>query len=188
MPAATGRPARYMALVVRTDGIPAAVVPGVRHALAALDPDLPLASVRGLDERLAQSAARYRFATVLLGLLAAAAFTLAGVGVFAVLLYTVGRRRREIAIRMAVGARAAQVLRAVVGEGLATAAAGLAAGTALALGLTRYLDSVLYEVSPTDPSAFAAAALGLGAAAMLAAWLPARRALAVDPAGILRSE
>jgi putative ABC transport system permease protein len=188
MPAATGRAARYMALVVRSDQPPSAIVPTVRNVLAALDPELPLASVRTLSDRLAQSTARYRFATVLLGLLAATALGLAAVGVFAVLIYTVGRRRREIAIRVAVGARAAQVLRAVIGEGLATAAAGLAGGAVLALVLTRYLDSVLYEVSPTDPSAFAGAAVGLGLAAALAAWLPARRALAVDPARLLRSE
>lgn len=188
MPAATGRPARYMALMVRTAGRPTAVLPGVRDALAKLDPELPLASVRALEDRLAQSTARYRFATILLGLLAAGACILSMVGVFAVLLYTVGRRSREIAIRVAVGARSTQVLRAVVGEGLATASAGLAVGGAVALGLTRYLDSVLYEVSPTDPSAFAGAVVGLGAAAVLAAWLPARRALSVDPAVVLRSE
>jgi putative ABC transport system permease protein len=188
MPAATGRPARYMALVVRTDQPPGAVVPAVRGAVAMLDPELPLASVRGLDERLAQSTARYRFATVLLGLLAATALGLAAVGVFAVLLYTVGRRRREIAIRVAVGARAPQVLRSVMGEGLAAVAVGVAGGALLAMGLTRYLDSLLYEVSPTEPSAFAGAVLVLGAAALFAAWLPARRALAVDPARILRSE
>jgi ABC-type antimicrobial peptide transport system permease subunit len=89
---------------------------------------------------------------------------------------------------MAVGAGAPQVVRAVVGEGLATAAAGLALGAVVALGLTRYLGSVLYEVTPTDPAGFAAAGLGLGAAALVASWLPARRALGVDPAIVLRSE
>jgi predicted permease len=187
MPAATGRAARYMALVVRAE-TPMAVLPAVRKALAELDPELPMASVRALDDRLAQSNARYRFATVLLSVLAAAALALATIGVFAVLLYTVGRRRREIAIRMAVGAGAPQVVRAVVGEGLATAAVGLALGAAVALGLTRYLGSVLYEVTPTDPAGFAAAGLGLGTAALVASWLPARRALGVDPAVVLRSE
>jgi ABC-type antimicrobial peptide transport system permease subunit len=187
MPAATGRTARYMALVVRAES-PLAVLPAVRKVLAQLDPEMPMASVRALDDRLAQSNARYRFATVLLSVLAAAALTLATIGVFAVLLYTVGRRRREIAIRMAVGAGPPQVVRAVVGEGLATAAAGLVLGALVALGLTRYLGSVLYEVSPTDPAGFAAASLGLGAAALVASWLPARRALSVDPAVVLRSE
>jgi ABC-type antimicrobial peptide transport system permease subunit len=108
--------------------------------------------------------------------------------VFAVLGYTVGRRRREIAIRLAVGARPAHVLPAVVGEGLAAAMAGLGLGGLAAWGLGGSLQSVLYEVSPADPVAFAGAAAGIAAASILAAWLPARRALAVDPAGVLRSE
>jgi putative ABC transport system permease protein len=187
LPAATGRTARYMALVVRSEA-PRAVLPAVREALAGLDPDLPMASARTLDDRLAQSNARYRFATVLVGVLAACALTMAASGVFAVLLYSVGRRRREIAIRMAVGARAPQVVRALVGEGLATSAAGLVIGALAALGLTRSLESVLFEVSPADPAGFAAAGLGLLAAALVASWLPSRRALCVDPAIVLRSE
>jgi predicted permease len=186
--AAMGRPQRYMALFVRTPGKPATLIPDLRATLASLDPDLPLAAVRAMDDRLAQSSARYRFATVLLLLLAGVAVGLAAIGICAVLLYTVGRRRREIAIRMALGARAARVLQAVVAEGLLTTAAGLVVGSAIALGLTRYLGSVLFEVSPTDPSAFVAAALGLGAAAAGAAWLPARRALQLDPARVLRGE
>jgi predicted permease len=188
MPAAMGRPARYMALFVRTPGKPASLVPGLRATLATLDSDLPLASVRALDDRLAQSSARYRFATVLLLLLAAVAVGLAAVGIFAVLLYAVGRRRREIAIRMALGARATRVLQTVVAEGVVTTAAGLVLGSALAFGLTRYLGSLLYEVSPTDPSAFFGAVMGLGIAAAVATWLPARRALRVDPALVLRGE
>jgi putative ABC transport system permease protein len=185
---AMGRPARYMALFVRTAGKPTALVPDLRATLASLDPDLPLASVRALDDRLAQSSARYRFATVLLLLLAAVAVGLAAVGIFAVLLYTVGRRRREIAIRMALGARATRVLQTVVGEGLLTTGAGLVLGSAIAFALTRYLDSVLFEVSPTDPAAFLSAVAGLAVAATVAAWLPARRALRVDPALVLRGE
>jgi putative ABC transport system permease protein len=124
----------------------------------------------------------------LLGLIAAAAMGLATDGVFAVLLNTVAGRRPHNPVRMAVGARTRHVLRAVVGEGLAMAVVGLSLGALAALGLTRHLDSVLYEVSPTDPSAFAAAGAGLAAAVLLASWLPARRALRVDPAAILRSE
>jgi predicted permease len=187
MPATTGEPARYMALVVRADE-PAAVLPEVRAALASVGPEVPLSSVRTLEQRLSQSTARYRFATVLLAAMAASACALAGVGVFAVLGYTVGRRRREIAIRLAVGARPAHVLPAVVGEGLAAAMAGLGLGGLAAWGLGGSLQSVLYEVSPADPVAFAGAAAGIAAASILAAWLPARRALAVDPAGVLRSE
>jgi putative ABC transport system permease protein len=187
LPASTGEPARYMALVVRADD-PAAVVPEVRAALARVGPEVPIASVRTLEQRRSQSAARYRFATALLAVMAATACVLAGVGVFAVLAYTVGRRRREIAIRVAVGARAGQVVPAVVGEGLAMAGAGLVLGGLAARALGRSLETVLYEVSPGDPAAFAAAAAGIVACAALAAWLPARRALAVDPARVLRSE
>jgi predicted lysophospholipase L1 biosynthesis ABC-type transport system permease subunit len=187
LPASTGEPARYMALVVRADD-PAGVVPEVRAALARVGPEVPIASVRTLEQRLSQSAARYRFATALLAVMAATACLLAAVGVFAVLAYTVGRRRREIAIRVAVGARAGQVVPAVVGEGLAMAAAGLLLGGLAARALGRTLETVLYEVSPGDPAAFAIAAAGIVACSALAAWLPARRALAVDPARVLRSE
>jgi predicted permease len=186
--AAMGRTPRYMALFVRTPGKPGALVPDLRKTLAAVDPDLPLSSVRALDDRLAQSSARYRFAAVLLVLLAAVALGLSAVGIFALTAYTVGRRQREIAIRMALGARATRVLRAVFTEGVLTTAAGLVLGSAIAFALTRYLGSVLYEVSPTDPAAFVTAVVGLGAAAALATWLPARRALRVDPALLLRGE
>ncbi len=166
--------------------------PGVedalRRAVWSLDPDLALSGIEGLDRTLAQSMARPRFTTVLLGLFAVLALLLASVGVHGLLSYAVVQRTREIGIRLALGAPRAGVVGMVVGRGLALALAGAAVGLAGALGLSRLLRGLLFGVGPTDPVTFAAAPAVLLAVAALASYLPARRAARVDPMIALRSE
>jgi putative ABC transport system permease protein len=134
------------------------------------------------------SVAQPRFRTTLLGLFAAAALALAAIGIYGVISYNVGRRTREVGIRMALGARRGDVLRLVVGEGLVLVALGLAAGLAGAAMLTRYLASLLFHVGRLDPLTYAAVAAVLAAAGALACWVPARRAMRVDPMTALRSD
>jgi putative ABC transport system permease protein len=175
-------------LVLRAAGDPLALVPSVRAAVHDLDPKLPLDSVTTLDDVVAKATARQRFLTLLLGLFAAVALTLAVVGVYGVIAYGVAVRRREIGIRMALGARLGRVLGGVLGEGLLLGAAGLLLGLAGALAATRLLSGMLFEVSTTDAGTFTAVAVVVAAVAAAASYLPARRAAAVDPAVTLRSE
>jgi putative ABC transport system permease protein len=173
-------------LVVRTTGDPGALAGPVEAELRAAAPELPLPRVRTMKEVLAEAIGQDRFDTLLLGVLAAVALVLAGVGVYAVMAYAVGRRTHEIGVRMALGARKARVLAMVVGEGLRLALAGSAIGLAGALALSRLLRGALHQVSPTDPATFAAAALLLFAVAIVASLVPALRAARVDPMRTLR--
>jgi ABC-type antimicrobial peptide transport system permease subunit len=133
-----------------------------------------------------ESIARRRFATVLTGAFALAALLLGTVGMYGVLSYGVAQRRREFGIRIALGARAGQVTRVVVGEALALAGIAVIIGTAAAFASTRLLSGLLFEVSPTDPATFTTVALLIAAVAAIAAWIPARRATRVDPATTIR--
>ncbi len=172
-------------LVARgTGAVPAAV----REEIHRLDPEQPVADVRGMDERVGEALGEPRLRALLLGAFAAIALGLAWIGIHGVIAFGVARRRREIAIRMALGARRADVLAMVVGEGLSTALAGVAAGAALSQPAERALGRFLYGVAPGDPAIFAAGALLLAAAALVAGYLPARRAAAVDPASALEVE
>ena len=167
---------------------PSALAPAVRRAVAELEPDLAVATCGRLEAVVAATVSRERFAAAVLGLFGGAALLLAVVGVYGVLAHSVARRRREMGIRMALGARAAQVRRLVVRSGLALAGVGLLVGLAVALVASRLLDTMLYGVSATDPATFAAAVLLLGAAALAASWVPARRATRADPAEALRPD
>ena len=175
-------------LVVRTDRDPALVAAAVRARIRAFDPDQPLANVMPLREQLADLLVGERFAALLLVGLATAGLLLAALGLYGVLAYSVGQRTGEIGLRMALGARQRDVLRLVVREGARLAAVGLALGVAGAWVLTRILASTLYEVSPTDPLTFAAAGVLLASVALLACWIPARRATRIEPMAALRCE
>jgi putative ABC transport system permease protein len=184
----SGNPTRFMNLVIKASGDPLAHAVPVRAALKGLDPDVPVSNVRTMEEVVQASIAAPRFAGRLLVLFAALALTLAAVGVYGILSYTVSERAPEIGVRMALGARPGDVMKVVLTEALALAAAGVGTGALLALALTRLMRGLLYEVGPADPVSFATAALVLPTVALLAAWLPARRAAHVEPATVLRSE
>ncbi|HEX7089993.1 MAG TPA: ABC transporter permease [Longimicrobiales bacterium] len=173
-------------IVVRTAGDPLAVAPAIRAEVRALDPDLPLTDFTPLEELVSASVARPRFYTTLLTLFASVALALAATGIFGVMSYAVAQRTREISIRIALGARAGDVLRMIVGRALALAAAGVALGIAGALALGRVLRSQLFGVTLLDPVTLGAVVLVLGASAAAASYLPARRAAGLEPASALR--
>jgi len=174
--------------VVRTDRTPAALVPMVRTALRQEAGDLAISSVQTMDQLFASNISTQRLVVALLGTFAALALLLAGVGLFGVLSYSVGQRTREIGLRIALGATPDSIVRLVLGNGLRMAAAGLVIGLLGALGLTRFLQSLLYEVSPFDPVSFGAVAVVLAGIGVFACWLPARRATRIDPMEALRCE
>jgi len=176
-----------VALLIKTTADPLALTNTVRHEIAALDPNLPVTSLT-MDQILADSVARQRFAIELMTALASIAAFLAGIGIYGVLAYLVDQRRREFGIRIALGARPWNVLALVLRQGSIPVVAGLAAGIAAAFALTRLLKTLLYETSPTDPSIFAAVSLFLMLIALLAMSLPARRATQADPLRALRHE
>jgi putative ABC transport system permease protein len=174
--------------VVRTAGDPARLAGTLRSEVRALDPTLPVESVQPMTDMVSDSVAPPRFRTTLLGLFGLVALLLAAIGIYGVISYSVGRRTREVGIRMALGASRRDVLKLVIGEGLALTAAGLAIGALGAVGLTRYLASLLFQVGRLDPATYAAVAATLLFAGILACWIPARRAARVDPLTALRSE
>jgi putative ABC transport system permease protein len=176
----------FFTLVVRAEEPQAAALAAVRTAIRDADPDLPIDAVASLDELLSRSTAEPRFYASMLGAFAGMALLLAMVGVYAVMASSVAQRRREIGIRMAVGAQVSNVVRLVLSQGLVLTTIGLAVGLAAAIGVTRVLASILFGVSATDPGIFAGAALLLGAVALLATYIPARSATRVDPLLVLR--
>jgi putative ABC transport system permease protein len=181
-------PTNFMTLVVRTAGDPMRLAPAIAREVRALEPNQPFAEVKPLDAYLGQSVAQRRFSMALLGIFSAVALVLAALGIYGVLAYSVAQRTREIGVRMALGARDGAVAAMVVREALGVVATGLAIGIAGALALTRVLGSLLYDISPTDPFTFAGVACVLGAVALTASYLPARRAARVDPIVALRNE
>ena len=172
---------RYMTLVVRTAGDPAALAGAVESAVSSLDRDLPLSDVLTMQQVVDRALWQPRFSTTLLAGFAGLALVLAAIGIYGVMAYDVARRTQEIGIRMALGALPGDVLRSVMAQGGRLTATGVAVGIAGALGLTRYLRTMLYQVSPSDPAALAGAAALLGLVAMAAVWIPARRATRVHP-------
>jgi ABC-type antimicrobial peptide transport system permease subunit len=160
----------------------------VRDALRSLDPDLALDASGTMDDRLASSVAPERHRTALIGGFGIAALLLAAVGVFGMLSYLVATRRREIGVRMALGARRAEVLGLIVRRGMGWAASGAALGVAAALAAGRWLQASLYEVAPGDPATLAGVTVLLLVVALAASWLPARRAASVAPMEAIRGE
>ena len=177
-----------MTLVVRTTGEPAALAGAVREQLRALEPNLPVAEVRTLEEQFNTSMLPVRVAAWTLGGFGLLALALAAIGIYGVVSYSVAQRTREIGVRMALGAGRSDVLRLVMGEGLSVVGLGMAAGLLLAFGATRVLGGFLYGVDATDPVTFAGVPLLLGAIAVVSGYLPARRATKVDPMVALRYE
>jgi putative ABC transport system permease protein len=175
-------------LVVRGSSDASALVPAVREAIRALDPDLAVASVRTLDSLVSRSVAQPRFRALLLGAFAALALLLSAVGIYGVLATTVTQRTREIGVRMALGAERKDVLAMVVGQGMRLVGIGMGVGLLGSLALTRALSGLLYQVSATDPFTFAGAAILLGCVALLACGLPAYQAAKVEPMAALRVE
>jgi putative ABC transport system permease protein len=175
-----------MSVVMRTSADPAPLVDEVRLEIRRMDPELAVYGVETIEDRLARALARPRLQSLLFGAFAALALALGAAGVYGVMAYNVSRRKHEMGVRAAFGARAGDLVRRVLGEGMTLVAIGLAAGLLLALAASRLLEGLLFEVSATDPRAFAAAALVLGVAALLACWLPARRAGRVDVTRMLQ--
>jgi putative ABC transport system permease protein len=177
-----------VAVVLRTEGDPAAVMRPARRAVAQLDGRDVIYGVQTMDEVVAGSFAARKVSMILLAVFAALALVLSCVGIYGVISYMVGQRTHEIGIRMALGAQRGDVMRLVLGEGVRMALAGVAAGIAAALGLTRLMAEELFGVTAQDPLTFAVVAILLTLVALLACYLPARRAMRVDPVVALRYE
>jgi putative ABC transport system permease protein len=162
--------------------------PAVRDVMRRLDPGVPLVRMQTMDAIISRATAPARSSMLLVALFAGVALTLAVVGVFGVLSYTVNQQTTELGIRMALGATARNVTLLVLGQGIAPIAAGVALGIGGALALTRFMETLLFGVTPTDPVTFASVSMLLVAVAALASYIPARRATKVDPVRILRPE
>jgi putative ABC transport system permease protein len=178
----------YLTLVVRTSAEPAALAPALRAAVWSADGHATVSEVQTMDDVVAGATASPRFYLLLLVTFATVALTLAAVGVYGVMSYSVARRRSEIGIRMALGARPADVIRLVLHESAAVAAVGTLAGLAAALALTHVMTSLLYGVGAADPLTFVSVSAVLALVALAATYVPARRAVRVDPLATLRSE
>ncbi len=179
---------RSMYLIVRTSPEPLGVLPEVREAIGSLDRDIPLSEIATMEQLLDKSVIQERFRTWMLGSFAALALLLAAVGIYAVMSYAVGQRTHEIGVRMALGAKPGDVLAMVLGQATWIAAVGLGIGLVGAFVLTRAMRSLLFDISATDPISFAATSIVLISVALLACYVPARRATRVDPMIALRYE
>jgi putative ABC transport system permease protein len=177
-----------MTLVVRTAGQPTRLAAAVRNAIQEVNKDAPVYNVKTLDDVFFSQVSQRRFNLVLLGIFAAVALILATVGIYGVISYSMAQRTHEIGVRMALGAARRDVLKLVVGQGMLPVLIGVGVGTAGAFALTRFLTSMLYGVRPTDPATFLAVGGLVTGVALLACYLPARRATKVDPMVALRYE
>ena len=177
----------HMTFVIRSPSDPSRLIPAIRAVLHTVDPDVP-GSIATMDDLMADTMAEPRFQTRLLGVFAGLALMLAVIGIYGVLAYSVAQRTTEISIRIALGARMANVAALVLGRALVLTVSGVALGGVGALGLTRSLAGLLFDVSPHDPATFGAVVLVLAVAALAAAVLPARRAQQMDPMAALRTE
>ena len=181
-------PFQIMSIVARVNVEPNSLAPAARREVYAVDPEQPVRDVESLDSLIAQTTHDRRFTMILLTVFSAVAFTLAAVGIYAVVAYTVAQRTTEIGIRMALGASTTNVLQMVMRQGMIVVAIGVALGVSGMLALARLIESMLYQTAPNDPLTLGAITLLLTGVAALACWLPARRATKVNPIVALRAE
>ena len=181
-------PGGQRTIAVRTAGDPRSLLPALKQAVYAVDPLQPVLAVETGNERFRETLDRERFMLVVMAVFAGVAALLAAVGLYGVISYAVSQRTREIGIRMALGAREGTIIGGVLREGALVVGAGILVGLAGTVVLTRFLESLLFGISPTDPTALTAVVVALAAIAMVAAWIPARRASRVDPVVALRTE
>ncbi len=182
------RPRSDLKLVVRTSDDPSKVAGVIQSELRALEKELVIQKVMALDQQIGESLAQRRFQTWLLGLFSATALLLAAIGIYGVMYHSVTQRTHEFGVRVALGASARDVLRMVLGQAVLLVGTGAVIGTVAALALTRFVSSLLYGVSSSDPSTYLAVFLVLIGSALAASYLPARRATKVDPMVALRYE
>jgi len=181
-------PGASAAIYLRTAAEPGTLGDAIRREVQSVDPGIPVFAVRSLDEVVSTSLADRRFSLVILGVFAAVALLLASIGIYGVMAYTFSQRTHEIGVRVALGAQRSDILRLALGEGMALVAIGLGVGLIGAAILTRFLRSMLFSVTPTDPVTFASIAALLASVALLACFIPARRATQVDPLVALRED
>jgi predicted permease len=184
----TGNPFRAMSLVVKASTDPRALTGSIRQALRDLDPNLPIADVRTMDDVVGAAMSAPRFTGVLLGIFAALALALSAIGIYGVLSYIVSLRTREIGIRVAIGAGRGEVLRLILRSGLVLALAGIVIGMTIAVWATGFMRGLLHDVTPGDPATFVGVAAGLSVVAVVASLIPALRATRVDPVIALKTE
>jgi putative ABC transport system permease protein len=175
-----------MNLFIRTAVAPKSVISAVRKEISAIDPDQPVTNVQTVEDVMNGSRTRPRVTMIVLGAFAAIAVALASLGLYGVLVYSVIERRHELGIRLAIGAERSQILRLVIGHGLAVTGAGIAIGLTAALALSPVIAASLYEVDARDVTTFVLTPIAFIAIALLATYPPARRATRVDPADVLR--
>jgi predicted permease len=177
-----------MNFVVRTDGDPQSLAAGIRNAVREVDPSLPVYGLRPMSEVVGRSMMQPRFLSLLLATFSAIALFLAAIGIYGVMAYSVAQRTQEIGVRMALGAQRLHVLQLVFGQGFVLLVVGTVIGLAGAFALTRLMHSLLFEITPTDPLTYSSVVILLAAVALLACYIPARRATKVDPLVALRYE
>lgn len=182
------RPNLFCGLVIRTADDPAAMTAAVREVMRSVDPEQGLLETSTMDQRIANAVARPKLQTILLGSFGVLALVLASIGIYGVLAYAVSQRMREMGVRLALGAMPRTVLREILSGGLRLTGLGLLFGLGTSFALTRYLQALLYSVRPTDPEVFGIAIAILLLVAMVACYVPARRAARVDPMVVLREE
>ena len=179
---------REMTIAVRTEADPASVVPGIRAAIEAVDPGIMVTDVATMSDHVAESTGRTRFAMTLLVLFAGVALSLAVIGIYGVIAYSVGERKREIGVRLALGADSARIIKHFLANGGRLIAVGVGLGLVAAAVLTRFQASLLYGVEALDPMTYALVAVVLGGAAVMGVLIPARRASRIQPMQVLREE